>query len=238
VRIRGYGVLGALVDLVLPVDCAGCAAPGVAAPLCPACLAALDAAQPQRVRQDPEPAGAPRTYALAAYGGALRSALLAYKERHRHALAGPLGDRLAGVVTRGLLTGPRPVLLVPVPGTAAAIRRRHGDHVVRLAERAAGTLRRQGLPAAVAGALRATPKADSVELSAAERAAAAGTAFVTRPRPLPAIRAAAQRGAVVVLVDDIVTTGSTLAAAGRRLASAGITVGHAAVLAATQRRSA
>ncbi len=231
-------MLSTLFDLVLPADCAGCGVTGGAAPLCPDCVAALASVRPQRVRPDPEPPGLPRTYALAAYGGALRSALLEYKERGRHSLAAPLGDRLAAVVARGLLQGPRPVLLVPVPATAAAVRRRHGDHVWRLAERAARALRRGGVPAAVAGALRALPRADSAELSAAERAVAAGTAFVARPRRLPAIRDAVAGGAQLVLVDDIVTTGATIAAASARLTGGGAPVAFAAVLAATQRQAA
>jgi predicted amidophosphoribosyltransferase len=128
------------------------------------------------------------------------------------------------------------MLLVPVPATAAAIRERHGDHVVRLAERAARTLRHQGRPAAVAGALRALPKSDSAELTAVQRAQAAQTAFAVRPGRLPGVREAAAGGAVVVLVDDIVTTGSTLVAAANRLAGGGVAVGYAAVIAATQRR--
>jgi predicted amidophosphoribosyltransferase len=228
-------MLSALIDLVLPAACAGCAVEGVAAPLCADCVAALAGVRPQRVRPDPEPPDLPRTYALAAYGGALRSALLQYKERGRHALAAPLGEHLATVAARGGAGGP--VLLVPVPATTAAARRRQGDHVVRLADRAARILRRRDMPAAVAGALRALPRADSVELSAAARADAAVTAFTIRPRRLPAIRTAAARGVTVVLVDDIITTGATLAAANTQLAKAGVPVSFAAVLAATQRRN-
>jgi predicted amidophosphoribosyltransferase len=48
--------------------------------------------------------------------------------------------------------------------------------------------------------------------------------------------AAAQRaGAAVVLVDDIITTGSTLAAATSVLATAGVRVSAVATLAATTR---
>jgi predicted amidophosphoribosyltransferase len=227
-------VLATLFDLVLPAACAGCGSTAGAA-LCVGCVAALNAVRPQRVRPDPEPAGLPPTFALAAYDGAVRTALLAYKEKGRHGLGAALGDQLARVVARSV-SGDRPVLLVPVPATAAAIRQRHGDHVVRLADRAARTLRRRGRPAAVAGALRALPKSDSVELSALDRARAAKTAFAARPGQLPRVRGAASGGAVVVLVDDIVTTGSTLVAAANRLAEGGVPIGYAAVIAATQRR--
>jgi predicted amidophosphoribosyltransferase len=229
----------ALLDLVLPAGCAGCAEGGpLRGGLCRPCADAVLAADPQRVRPDPEPVGLPPTVALAAYGGALREALLAYKEKNRHALAAPLGAALATTVVRGLaLTRAvaAPVVLVAVPDTAEAIRRRQGDHVVRLARRAARTLRAGGVEAAVAAALRARPRPDSAELGAAERAVAARDAFVTVDRQLPAVRAAAAAGARVVIVDDIVTTGSTLAAAAGMLAQEGVSVSFCGVLAATRR---
>jgi predicted amidophosphoribosyltransferase len=241
-------VLGDLLDLVLPAACSGCGRTGAPAALCAACTEALRGVRPQRVRSARDPAGMPPTYALAAYDGALRGALLAYKERNRHALATPLGDLLATVVARGLAAldgsggsgdragGARPVLLVPVPDNAAAIRRRHGDHMVRLAVRAARALRANGVPAAVAGVLRAFPRPDSAELSAAERRATALGAFAALPARAAAVRAAAAGGAAVVLVDDILTTGSTVAATTERLAAVGVRVDYSAVLAATQRR--
>ncbi|GAA0729668.1 ComF family protein [Dactylosporangium roseum] len=191
--------LADLVDLVLPAACAGCEQPS-AGPLCGPCRAAFRATVPQRTRPDPEPAGLPPTYALGAYAGSLRRALLQYKEERRHELTGVLGEALAAVVMRSLSSGrgPRgPVVLVPVPATAAAARRRYGDHILRLAKAAAKVLP----GAAVAVPLRALPKAgDSAELTAAERAAAAGSAFAVRrgeaARLREAVGSAAGQGAV------------------------------------------
>jgi predicted amidophosphoribosyltransferase len=141
---------------------------------------------------------------LAGYAGALREAVLEYKERGRYRLAGALGDRLADVVAAAQ-PGLAPVLLVPVPATAQAARARHGDHMARLARRAAYTLRARGRPAAVAYPIRALPRPDSTELSAVARAAAAQEAFAVRPRRTAAVRAAVAAGASVVLVDDVPT---------------------------------
>ncbi|WP_432831482.1 ComF family protein [Dactylosporangium sp. CA-092794] len=223
-----------LVDLVLPATCAGCAEPAARA-LCARCRAALASARPQPTRPDPEPPGLPPTFALAAYAGALRRAIVQYKEENRHELTGALGGLLARVVARSCSNrGPAGVVLVPIPGTAAAARRRHGDHMLRLARSAA----RACPGAVVARPLRALPRpGDSAELTAVERAAAARHAFSVRRNRAAALRSHLHRtGATVVLVDDIVTTGVTLAAAAQRLASAGIPVDRTAVLAATQRR--
>ncbi|MGI5245323.1 ComF family protein [Dactylosporangium sp. CA-139066] len=225
------GMIEGLVDLVLPATCAGCDEPSVRA-LCEPCRVALAEARPQRTRPDPEPAGLPPTYALAAYAGALRRAIVQYKEENRHELTGALGELLARVAARAVPAGP--VVLVPVPATAAAIRRRHGDHMLRLVR---GTAR--VLPgAAIARPLRALPKAeDSAQLSAVERTRAARHAFAVHRGRIATLREHLRRsGAAVVLVDDIVTTGVTLAAAGGALAEAGIAVHRTAVLAATQRR--
>jgi Predicted amidophosphoribosyltransferases len=230
------GTWADLADLVLPAECAGCR--GTRLPLrrglCADCAAELVALRPVGVRPTPAPPGLPDCLALGDYDGVVRETLLSYKERGRHGLARPLGRLLAEVVAAAVGT-PRPVLLVPVPATARASRARYGDHVRRLARHAAARLRRAGWPAAVAQPLRALPRPDSATLDSAGRAAAAATAFRTRPARLPALRRVAA-GRTVVVVDDIVTTGATLAAVTRVLAGAGVAVHAAAVLAATVRR--
>ncbi|HKT03031.1 MAG TPA: phosphoribosyltransferase family protein, partial [Rugosimonospora sp.] len=79
---------------------------------------------------------------------------------------------------------------------------------------------------------------DSAHLDAAGRAAAAVGAFAVRKRVLERVGHAQRRGAVIIAVDDILTTGATLAAVGCLLDGYGIEVPAAAVVAATQRYSA
>ncbi|MGH3753914.1 MAG: ComF family protein, partial [Pseudonocardiaceae bacterium] len=133
----------ALLDLLLPVDCGGCGAPGSG--WCPGCAALLG--PPLRV-YPPCCAAGPPVYTLGAYRGRLRAALLAYKERGRRDLGSPLGGALAAGLLQ-LQLGPRSgcgvpfppgsggVCLVPVPSRRSAAARRGGQHVALLAPRAA-----------------------------------------------------------------------------------------------------
>jgi predicted amidophosphoribosyltransferase len=245
------GLWADLADLVLPVGCAGCGEhrPGSRHGVCPDCVTALEELRPRPVRPTPAPPDLPPCFALGPYAGALRAALLAYKERGRHALARPLGGLLAEVVAAaagqpGGVAAARPVVLVPVPDTASAARARYGDHLDRLARHAAGRLRRAGWRVRVARPVRALPRPDSVELDSAGRAQAAVSAFrlrsgrwTARPGAVPPPGGVAGPGGeAVVLLDDIVTTGATLAAVSRTLTEIGLSPTVAAVLAATEKR--
>lgn len=230
-------LLGDLADLFLPVACAGCGAERV--PLrygtCEVCAAALEALVPYPTAPTPPPPGLPRCVAAGPYAGELRGTLLAYKERGRHRLARPLGALLATSVARLAPKG-APVLLVPIPSTAAAARQRHGDHMTRLAAHAVRRLREAGWQADLTHLLRASPRPDSASLTVAERAAAAESSLRMRTSRIGKFSRRKPGKGTLVVVDDIVTTGATLATATARLEEANMQVSGAAVLAATRLR--
>jgi predicted amidophosphoribosyltransferase len=240
-RLAGLGA--DLADLVLPSACAGCGAERVALRFgaCAACAAALEALKPFETVPVPPPRGMPRCTAVGPYGGALRGVLLAYKEKGRHRLARPLGALLAVAVAeaarRGGAAPAAPVRLIPVPSTGAAARERHGDHMARLAAHAARRLRSAGWNADVVQPLRALPRPDSVSLDAAGRVAAAESSLRIKGEPPPVFRRRPTMRGTLIVVDDIVTTGATLAAVAGRLREAEMQVTGAAVLAATRLRA-
>jgi predicted amidophosphoribosyltransferase len=228
----------ALADLILPSACAGCAVERV--PLrygvCGACAAAVEALTPFRTTPVPPPPGMPPCTAVGTYAGAMRGVLLAYKEKGRHRLARPLGALLAGAVAAAAGDPSRPVLLVPVPSTARAMRDRHGDHMKRLAAHAVRRLRKAGWQADVIQPLRASPRPDSASLDAAGRRTVAENSLRIMPARIRVLRRETTMRRTLVIVDDIVTTGATLAAVTGRLGEANVQVTGTAVLAATQLR--
>ncbi|GAA3759852.1 putative amidophosphoribosyltransferase [Spinactinospora alkalitolerans] len=212
--------LAALADLVLRAECAGCG--GAGAPLCAECADVL-ARGPRRCRSRP---GCPPVWAAGPHAGRHREVLLAFKEHGRRALAGPLGRSLArAAVDAG--AGAGPVLLVPVPTRRSSARRRGYDAVGLLAAAAAAELTAQRFDVRLRPVLRHTRRvSDQVGLGARSRRANLAGALEMRPGSGPELR----RHRVLV-VDDVLTTGATVAEAARALRAGGAGVLGAAVLA-------
>ncbi len=238
--------LAILADLIVPLSCAGCGGRG--ASVCRACAAELRGPAFLAVAgpmATPRRRGLPPCLAAAHYGGRVRPLLLAYKERGRVDAARPLGAALARAVARALPaasggpTGvwvpspPAPaVVLVPVPSTAAARRRRGFDHLALLCSAAAAVLRRHGHRVHVAPVLRAVRRlADQAGLGATARAANLAGAFELANPARAARRAALPAGARVIVIDDVLTTGATVAEAVRALRAASVRTAAVAVVA-------
>ncbi|MEE2057539.1 ComF family protein [Rhodococcus artemisiae] len=202
-------MLSALLDLVLPVRCGGCDAPGT--PWCRECARVLNDPPAQvHVRVDP---GVP-VWALGAYSGVRRNAVVAAKERGRRDLAAPLGLAAAVAVARLRRWGELPagpLIVVPAPTRARAARARGGDPVTRMARCAAShdpTLHVH--PMLVTGAT----VRDSVGLSASQRQDNLAGRISIRADSVP-------RSLPLLVIDDIVTTGATTREAVRVLRKGG-----------------
>ncbi|MEV0824244.1 ComF family protein [Nonomuraea rubra] len=226
-------MLNALLDLVLPPACAGCGAKG--ASCCPRCFQALTA-EPARRSPAPRPYGLPDCWSAAPYEGAVRRMIVAYKERGAVALAGVLAEAVTRTVLvamgqAGEWAGGR-FAVVPVPSARRSVRGRGHDPVGKLAVLVAARLRALGLGAEVwPGLGQAGRVADQAGLSRAQRAANLAGSL----RVLPAANGPPASRAL--LLDDIVTTGATLAEAARALHAAEMVVPLAVTAGATRRRS-
>jgi len=224
----------AVLDLLFPSDCTGCGRPG--RPLCASCAALL--ARPREHRPQPCPPGLPPIAVAASYDGPVRAALLAYKESGRRDVTAPLGAALASAVCRLVPRTPQrappELTLVPIPSRRAAARARGGDHVLRLARSCLPALGAVGLRARVVPGLRVRAAVrDSAGLSATARAANLAGAFEALPRRTPLVGA---DRSMLIVVDDLVTTGATTAEACRALRTAGRRVDGVAAIAGTARR--
>jgi predicted amidophosphoribosyltransferase len=197
---------GQALSLAFPVWCVGCDEPDVT--LCAGCRAELA----PRTRRTT--VGGLEIWSGLAFEGVPARAMRAVKSDGRTGLARALAPAMAAAADR---SGAHE-LLVPVPSSPAAYRRR-GYRPVELLARRAGLERRRLLHIARAAA-------DQRALTRDQRAAnVAGT-----------MRAGEVAGRRVLLVDDVVTTGATFAEAARALRAAGAIVVGAATVAATPRR--
>lgn len=203
--------------------------------LCPGCVAALRP-HPRPCTPDPCPVPLlePTTvtpWCAAAYDGAVRRVLLQFKERGRDGLADDLSSLLLAACEAAIAARPdtRTWTLVPMTSRRSAVRERGYDGVLLLSRAVARRLRRAGHDVRVTRALRyRRVVADQAGLGAAER----------RTNLSGALRSAVgrwPRGHGVLVVDDIVTTGATLAGAVEALRASGAEVVGAAVVAATPR---
>lgn len=221
------GPWSAIADLIAPASCAGCGAAG--GTVCPGCAREWQL-PPRAHRPAPCPEGLPPVHAVADYDGSVRSLLAAWKERGRrdvaHVLAPVLADVVVSVASAAGIAGEGELVLVPVPSSRAARRRRGEDAWRRVAVLAAEVITARGQAARVDDCLVVVRQPrDQAGLGARERRGNLSGAFACRRPP--------ERGAVIV--DDIVTTGSTLVEAARALGEAGCHDVLAAVLAATRR---
>jgi predicted amidophosphoribosyltransferase len=226
---------GAAADLLLGSCCVACNRPGPS--LCLRCRTALERL-PGIAWPTPRPARLPPPFAVTAYDGAAKAAILAHKEHSVLSLAGPLGRALSLSVMAGVATLPgtvRPgqLLLVAPPTSSATVRERGHDPLARVVRSALRALRSAGVDAVTAPVLeRDRVVADQAGLSAQDRAANLADAFAVRPRWVRRIA-----GRPVVVVDDVLTTGTTAGEVARVLHSAGAEVLAVAVIAATRKRS-
>lgn len=199
--------------LLMPVSCAGCADPGRV--LCDPCRAAV-AARVERVGLGPDadPLAVDAAFPLAGRAAAVVRAL---KEDGRVDLSRPLGRALRPALACAAGDASR-VFAVPVPSGRASTRKR-GYRVAEALIRGAGARPRRVL------AWTRTTR-DQRGLGRDARSSNLAGALVARRVP---------RGARVVLVDDVVTTGATLLEARRAVREAGAIVCGAAALARTPR---
>lgn len=160
----------------------------------------------------------------------MRTLLLELKLRGRVDVAGPLGRPTAALVRQALAAAPPGTRVLRVPPSSRGRRRRGFDTVVVLLARGGvrgtGRLRRvrgRGLARVRAGAGSGAGAGAGV---GAWRVGGAGgqkerTALERVDATVGTLRAVGVQGCDVVLVDDVVTTGVTMAEAVRAVRAAG-----------------
>lgn len=184
-----------MIDVLLAPRCAGCDQPG--AWLCVDCRDACD------------PVRCGRLHAAGSYGGPLARAIRRFKYKGERGLAAELGGLIASRVAADSARGVVLDVVVPAVLHAARVRDRGYDQAVLLATVVAAAC---ALPLRIP-LRRVRASRPQVECDRAARAENVRGAFIAE--------AGALRGLRVALVDDVATTGATLAAASGALRAAG-----------------
>lgn len=226
VRSRLTGLADRALDLAFPAVCVGCGEDG--AVMCRECRPALDI----RLGAPPgTPVGLPADIPApllqlewcGPFTGVIRRAVHALKYAGDRRVARPLGE---AVGRRWARAGAGGELLVPVPASPDRVRDRGYDQARLLADAAGTVLRLPAVPALV----RTRTTTAQFDLDRGARAGNVRAAF----RVVPDQGETAVRGRWVVLIDDVATTGATLAASAEALLAAGA-MGVSAVTVARER---
>lgn len=153
-----------------------------------------------------------RGRAVGLYDGRLRELVLAFKHGDRTDLARPLGLWMARALSQLVPDGEIP-LIIPVPLHPLRLWTRRYNQAALLAQR----MGQETGHAVLVDALRRIRRTKPLkEADRAARAAAVAGAFAVHPRHRAAIA-----GRLVVVVDDVMTSGATLSVAARTLMAAG-----------------
>jgi ComF family protein len=201
-----------VLDLLLPPSCPGCGREGAA--ICDRCRAHMA----RRVEEPPGspiglpshlPAGIVQLEWCSAFNGPARASVHALKYDGELRLVGPLAELMAARWRNASIGGE---MLVPVPVHAERRRQRGFDQAELLARAIAERL---GLPALNA-LERVGRTAAQHQLGRRARQSNVGGAFAVAERHRDVVW-----GKWVVLIDDVITTGSTLAGCAGALYEAG-----------------
>jgi predicted amidophosphoribosyltransferase len=220
------------VDLLLGGACVACTNPGQL--LCQGCRGEL----PITAQALPEPSAFEQPIPIfygGPYLGVLRHSIIAFKDKRAYSLGPTLAHVLSLSINAALGHQSQVTRcgLVPLPSSPRAVRRRGLDHMKVMVQAAAAEV---SVGAVLAPLLRVrSPREDQALLGAAERRVnAVGRLWCPTAVLKRWLRDVGELP--LILCDDVITTGSSIAEAHRALINVGLDVRGVATVAHTKRK--
>jgi ComF family protein len=213
-----HSLIDDILDLLFPPRCANCRSRG--ALLCASCRATCRFVPDSANLEQHQRLDSPFLVSTAGayiFEGALREAIHKLKYDRSKRMAVPLGDLLSDYLVQHPLTVDA---IVPVPLHRDRLQMRGFNQAQLLAERLA---HRMQLPILTTQLVRVRHTSQQADLNRAQRRANVEAAFAWQAATPPPSR--------TLLIDDVLTTGATMAAAAQALHAAGADEVHALTLA-------
>lgn len=222
-----------LYNMILPRGCAGCDTPDLV--LCENCV---DAFQHNKRAQFNSMTFGYR-YSCGDYSGVVRHAILQWKDHADTACDKIFGLLIANLVlkvfrnnikdnsSKNSFNSNGPILVVPMPSSSSSTRRRGRRHIIPIANIVAKKLCNEGIEAKVANIVRmnSSISSKSVQTSGSRgRSKRASHAFCVNYRKLKKQSNNRNLKHEAIIIDDIVTTGSTMSSCVYALKKAKVSV--------------
>lgn len=211
-NVSWLDVFKTILNLAFPICCAGCSMADCV--LCSECKAKFS-----EWHMDPfSGVFCKNIYSCATYGWSVRRCILQWKDHGNQLLDKPFSSLLFRLII-SVVGSSSKVAIIPVPSSFASKRRRGRSQMDSIAKNVVKSLKEHGIDATFVKAIKMT----SIKVKSVQARGSRGRSLRTS-KGLSVNVKGIKSGCKVIIIDDIITTGSTLKNCVKELNKSGIPV--------------